>query len=65
MSFRLAAGITGFLLSCDGDLGILLERQQWSQDSSPFEVGKPCFLLSCSRAVGLPLEFQQKLGVLL
>ena len=65
VSFRLVAGIMGFLLSSSGDLGIPLEWQQWSQDSSRFEVGNSCFLSSCSRGVGLPLELQQKLGVLL
>ena len=33
-----------FLLSLDGDLGLPLEWQQGSQDSSGVEVGKSCFL---------------------
>ena len=54
-----------FLLSLDGDLGLPLEWQQGSQDSSGVEVGKSCFLSSCSRGVGPPLTLQQKLGLLL
>ena len=54
-----------FLLSLDGDLGLPLEWQQGSQDSSGVEVGKSCFLSSCSRGVKPPLELQQKLGFLL
>ena len=65
VSFRLVVGITGFLSSCSVDLGIPLEWQQWSQDSSRVEVGKSCFLSSCSRGVGPPLELQQNLGFLL
>ena len=65
MSFRLAVEITGFLSSFDAYLGIPLEWQQWSQDSSRVEVGYLCFLSSCSMGVGPPLEFQNKLGVLL
>ena len=51
MSFRLAVGNMVFLLSLDGDLGICLQWQQGSQDSSRVEVGKSCFLLSCSRGI--------------
>ena len=42
---------TVFLLSSNGDLGVLLELQQGSQASSRVEFGNLAFLLSCHRRV--------------
>ena len=62
LSFPLVAGNSGFLLSCDGDLGIHLMWQQGSQDSlelrwgsrvsSRFAAGESGLLWSCSRNLG-------------
>lgn len=47
-------GKSVILLSCDGNLGGLLELQQGHHASSQVEIGNSGFLSSCQRGVGPP-----------
>ena len=48
---------SGFLSSCDRDLGFPIEFQQMSQASSPVEAWNSALPLSCRRGVRSPVQF--------
>ena len=52
-------GSSGFLFSCDRDLGVPIEFQEGSQASSHFEAWNSAFLWSWKRGVRLPVMFSQ------
>ena len=53
LSFPLAERNTGFLSTCNVDLGITFKRQYGSQDFTQVEVGKSCFISNCRGVLGL------------
>ena len=63
-------GISGFILSCGGKLGVPLELQQVTQSSSQDEMGTQCssrvaawvsgFHLSCGGEPGVSLRFGRR-----
>ena len=52
-------GNSGYLSSCDRDLGAPIEFQQESQASSCLVAWNSTFLLSCKRGVRPPVELRQ------
>ena len=56
---QVVTGNSGYLSSCDRDLGAPIEFQQESQASSCLVAWNSTFLLSCKRGVRPPVELRQ------
>ena len=62
LSFPHVARNTGFLLTCNGDLGIPFKWQHGSQNSTRAEVGKLCFILNCRGVLGPTSSYRTNSG---
>ena len=60
---RVCSATSALLLSCQGNLEILLKAWQGNRDASRGEAGDPVSISSFHRDTGIPINFQEDAGI--
>ena len=60
---RVCSAASALLLSCQGNLEILLEAWQGNRDACRGEAGDPVSISSFHRDIGIPINFHKDAGI--